>query len=201
MSRHFYETIQARRSVYGLTKASPISDEKVRQVIEDAVKHVPSAFNSQSGRVVILFGKSHDELWDHTLEVLKTMVKDPEALKQTEGRIGAFKGAYATVLFFEDQEIVQKLQQDFALYKDNFPIWSLQSSGMLQFAVWTSLVHEGLSANLQHYNPLVDEWVAKKAGTPSTWKLLAQMPFGTAAAPAGEKAFAPLDKRVKVVAA
>lgn len=199
MSHQFFETITARRSVYALGKKSPVTDERVRQVIEDAVKHVPSAFNSQSARTVILLGKAHDELWDHTLAVLKGIVKDPEALKQTEGRIGAFKAAYGTVLFFEDQSVVEKLQQDFALYKDNFPIWSQQSSGMLQFAVWTSFVHEGLSANLQHYNPLVDEWVYKKTGVPASWKLLAQMPFGTALAPAGEKTFLPTADRVKVV--
>ena len=96
--------------------------------------------------------------------------------------------------------MVKGLQENFALYKDNFPVWSQQSSGMAQFAVWTALAAEGIGANLQHYNPLVDSWVAKKTGAPETWKLMAQMPFGSIETPAGQKEFAPVETRVKVVA-
>ncbi len=195
----FLEIIKTRRSVYGLSKKSAVSDVRIQEIVSEAVQHVPSAFNSQSSRAVILLGQHHDELWDHTLEVLRGIVKDPEALKQTEGRISAFKGAYGTVLFFEDQAVVSTLQQNFALYKDNFPVWSQQSAGMLQFAVWTALAAEGLGANLQHYNPLVDTWVTEKTGVPASWKLVAQMTFGTVAAPAGEKTFGDLKQRVLVL--
>lgn len=194
----FFDTVRSRRSVYGLSKKSPVSDERIREIVAEAVKHAPSAFNSQSGRAVILLGRRHDALWDHTLDLLRGLVKDPEALKQTEGRIAAFKGAYGTVLFFEDQAVVQGLQAQFALYKDNFPVWSQQSAGMLQYVVWAAFAAEGLGANLQHYNPLVDAWVAEQTGAPANWKLVAQMPFGLPAAPAAEKAFTSLDQRVLV---
>ena len=69
-------------------------------------------------------------------------------------------------MYFEDQVVVEGLQEQFALYKDNFPIWSLQSSGMLQFTIWTSLEAEGLGASLQHYNPLIDEQVKAEVETP-----------------------------------
>lgn len=87
----------------------------------------------------------------------------------------------------------------FSLYKDNFPIWSLQSNGMLEFAVWTMLEDEGLGASLQHYNPLVDEGVRKAWNLPASWKLLAEMPFGSVEAPAGTKEFLPLEERMKVI--
>ena len=57
---------------------------------------------------------------------------------------------------------------NFPLYKDNFPIWSLQANGMLEFAVWTSLEAEGLGASLQHYNPLVDDGVKKAWSLPES---------------------------------
>ena len=76
--------------------------------------------------------------------------------------MNAFKSGYGTVLYFEDSEVVEELQEKFALYKENFPIWSQQSSGMLQFAIWTALEIEGFGATLQHYNPLIDEEVRKE---------------------------------------
>lgn len=198
-STTFFEAVKSRRSVYGLAKKSTLSDVRIQEIVGEAVKHAPTAFNSQGSRAVILLGRNHDELWDHTLEVLRGLVKDPEALKQTEGRIAAFKGAYGTVLFFEDQTVVSGLQEQYTLYKDNFPVWSQQSAGMLQYVVWAALAAEGLGANLQHYNPLIDGWVAKKTGVPDSWKLVAQMPFGTPLSAAGDKAFAPLDQRVLVL--
>ncbi len=88
---------------------------------------------------------------------------------------------------FEDSEVVESLQANFALYKDNFPTWSQQSSGMLQFAIWTALEIEGFGATLQHYNPLIDEEVRKEWDVPENWKLIAQMPFGKPVVHAGEK--------------
>ncbi|MGR4029005.1 nitroreductase family protein, partial [Bacillus sp. ZZQ-131] len=93
---------------------------------------------------------------------------------------------------------VEGLQANFALYKDNFPTWSQQSSGMLQFAIWTALEIEGFGATLQHYNPLIDEEVRKEWDVPENWKLTAQMPFGKPVVQAGEKEFQPLENRVKI---
>ncbi|MBB5337159.1 nitroreductase family protein [Pectinatus brassicae] len=70
------------------------------------------------------------------------------------------------------------MQEDYALYADNFPIWAQQSNGMLQFAIWTALTNMGLGANLQHYNPLIDEKIKALFAVPASWKLIAQMPFG-----------------------
>lgn len=199
MSLSFFEAVKSRRSVYALGKKVALSDARIQEIVTEAVKHAPSAFNSQSSRVVILLGRQHDELWDKTLEILRGIVKDPEALKQTEGRIGAFKGAYGTVLFFEDQSVVKNLQQNFALYKDNFPVWSNHSTGMLQFVVWAAFAEAGLGASLQHYSPLIDEWVAKLPGVGPNWKLMAQMPFGVPLAPPAAKEFGAVDQRVLVL--
>lgn len=99
-----------------------------------------------------------------------------DSFAPTEERIDSFKSGYGTELFFEDETTVENLQKQFAADADNFPIWSNQSSGMLQFVVWTALEQEGLGASLQHYNPLINEEVAQTWNLPSEWKLLAQMP-------------------------
>lgn len=86
-------------------------------------------------------------------------------------------------------------------FPPRFPVWASQSSGMLQHAVWTMLELEGLGANLQHYNPLVDAKVAETWGLPITWKLSAQLVFGGRVAEAGEKTFTPLEDKFKVFGA
>ena len=92
------------------------------------------------------------------------------------------------------------MQKQFAAYADNFPVWAQQANGMLQFAIWTALTDLGLGANLQHYNPLIDDQVKAAFALPASWKLIAQMPFGQPlqAVKAIEKL--PIEKRVKILA-
>ena len=196
MSKNFYEALKERRSIYAISKETRVSNERIQEVINEAVLHTPSAFNSQSARVVVLFGENHNKLWDITEASLKKIVPE-ENFAPTKEKIDSFRNGYASVLFFEDQNVVKNLQEQFSLYKDNFPVWSQQSSGMLQYVIWTSLAVEGLGASLQHYNELIEEDVAKEWNIPSGWKLVAQMPFGKPVAGAGEKEFLPLDERVK----
>ncbi len=104
-------------------------------------------------------------------------------------------------MFFEDQDVVKSMQANFAAYSDKFPIWATQSDAMLQFALWTALEAEGLGANLQHYNPIIDERVAAAWDLPASWKLNAQLVFGGTTGEAGEKEFMPLELRYKAFGA
>jgi predicted oxidoreductase (fatty acid repression mutant protein) len=197
MEKNFYDAIELRRSYYGISKEAVVSDDKIKEVVEKAVKYVPSAFNSQSARVVLLLGAQHDRLWDITKDALRKVVP-ADQFGPTEEKINSFKNGYGTVLFFEDSSVVESLQKQFALYKDNFPVWSQQSSGMHQFVVWTGLELEGFGASLQHYNELIEEDVKAEWSIPNNWKLIGQMPFGKPTAEPGEKQFQPLEERVKV---
>ena len=138
MSKDFYQAIEDRRSYYAVSKEQVVSDERIVEVVEHAVKHVPSAFNSQSTRVIVLLGAQHDKFWNLTTETLRKVVPG-ENFAATQEKMDLFGNAYGTVLFFEDEEVVKGLQEQFALYADNFPVWSEQTSGMHQFAVCTSL--------------------------------------------------------------
>ncbi|WJH35583.1 nitroreductase family protein [Paenibacillus sp. CC-CFT747] len=197
MTKEFAKAVSERRSIYTLSKESTVSDERIQEIVHEAVKHTPSAFNSRSSRVVILFGEQHNKLWDITTEILKTIVP-ADKFESTQQRMDGFRGAYGTVLYFEDQAVIEELQAKLPTYQDRFPVWSQQSSGMLQFVIWTALEAEGLGANLQHYNPLIDERVKSEWGLPETWQLIAQMPFGTPTAPPGEKEFGPVEERIQV---
>ncbi|SDB81951.1 hypothetical protein SAMN05421734_101154 [Pelagirhabdus alkalitolerans] len=197
MTKDFYQAVKDRRSNYQITKNKILSEEKVQELVEFAVKHTPYAFNATSGRVVVLFNEEHDKLWELTKDQLRKIVPEDD-FPNTEARINAFKAGYGTVLFFEDQSVVEGLQEQMPIFSDNFPVWSEQASGMLQYVVWTSLEEAGLAANLQHYNPLIDEDVKKHWNTPDNWKLRAQMPFGKPKEAPADKEFAPLDDRIKV---
>ncbi|MBV7273233.1 nitroreductase family protein [Clostridiaceae bacterium UIB06] len=197
MLKDFYTAVADRRTFYGISKESVISDEKIKEIIEYAVKHTPSAFNSQSTRVVLLLGEHHNKLWDNTKEALRKIVP-PDKFAPTEDKINSFQNGYGTILFFEDTSIIESLQNQFALYKDNFPIWAQQSNGMHQYVIWTALETEGFGVSLQHYNEVIEIDVKKEWNIPDNWKLVAQMPFGKPTSAPGEKQYQPLEDRVKV---
>lgn len=198
MTNNFKEAVKGRRSVYAISDQSPLSDEEIKQIIDFAVMHVPSAFNSQSTRIVLLLKENHKKLWEMTKDILRQILSG-ETFQQTEEKINsAFASGYATLLFYEDWEVVENLQKTYPTYKDKFPLWAEQTSAMHQFVVWTMLEEAGLGASLQHYNPLIDQAVAEAWGIDPNWKLIAQMPFGTPVSQPGPKDISPLDKRVLI---
>lgn len=196
-----YQTVQqaaqVRRSVYALNKNLPLPAAEVAKIVEHAVLHTPSSFNSQSTRVVVLFGAEHEKLWQIAHDELKKIVP-ADKFAPTAQKLSAFAAAAGSVLFFEDQDVVKGLQNQFAAYAANFPIWSEHASAMHQYAVWTTLAAAGVGANLQHYNPVIDAEVARQWNIPANWTLRAQLVFGGIAAAAGEKAFAPIEGRFQV---
>lgn len=191
------QTARIRRSVYALDKTLPLPAEEVAAIVEHTVLHTPSSFNSQSTRVVALFGTEHEKLWQLTENALRQIVP-ADKFAPTAQKLAGFAAAAGTVLFFEDQAVVHGLQEQFPSYADNFPVWAEHTDAMHQYAVWTTLAAAGIGANLQHYNPVIDQAVAREWQIPADWTLRAQLVFGGIAAPAGDKQFAPLDKRFKV---
>ncbi|MFA5633008.1 MAG: nitroreductase family protein [Porticoccaceae bacterium] len=199
MSNRAIEIYRKRRSQYALGKNLDVDMESIIGLIKEAVRQAPSSFNSQSSRVLILFGEQSDTFWALTKEALRPLVP-ADAFANTEKKLDGFAAGVGTVLFFEDQDVVKGMQEQFALYAENFPIWSEQASGIAQFAVWTALSEAGIGASLQHYNPVVDEAVAKTWNIPASWKLRAQMPFGSNEAGFGEKTFIDDEQRFLVFA-
>lgn len=199
LNSQFLNLIKTRRSQYALGKELAIPQEQVTQLIQETIKHTPSSFNSQSSRAVILYGKQSDLFWDIVKNELKKLVP-ADAFATTEQKINSFAAGAGTILFYEDQDVVKGLQEQFPSYADNFPIWSEHSSGIAQFAVWTALSELNIGASLQHYNPLPDEAAAAQWNIPASWKLRAQMPFGSNEAGFTEKQFMNDNDRFKVFA-
>ncbi|MDQ8223447.1 nitroreductase family protein [Enterococcus faecium] len=184
----FTDTLKNRRSIYHLGRNVSLSNEELTALIKEAIKESPTAFNAQSTRAVILFEDAHKKLWEITEEALRPLTP-AEAFPNTQNKLASFKNGYGTVLFFKDTDVVKGLQEQFELYADNFPDWSEQSNGIATANTWVALVDKGLGANLQHYNPVIDEAVAKEWNIPSNWKLRSQLVFGSPETPAGEKEY------------
>ncbi|KAH8664169.1 Nitroreductase-like protein [Xylariales sp. PMI_506] len=196
----FLELVKARRSYYPLGRDLPISTERIQEIVKEATLHVPSSFNAQPVRVVVLFGAEHEKLWDLTTEALKAIVPE-DKFQPTADKMAMFKASAGSVLFFEDKTTVEGQQAAFPIYADKFAHWAVQADAMLQHTVWVALEAEGLGANLQHYNPLIDEKVAATWELPSSWQLSAQLVFGSRTGEAGPKTFLPIEERVKVFGA
>lgn len=196
MAYEFWKTIEGRRSVYAIGDEAVIPDEKVLELVKNALKLAPSAFNSQSARTLVLFGDAHKRLWNEVVANALRGVMGGADFTATAEKLASFAAGRGTVLFFEDQAVVEGLQNAFALYKDNFPVWSLQSSGMAQLTLWTALEAEGYGASLQHYNPLIDAEVARIWNVPTSWKLWSQMVFGSVIEAPAPKQFAFSDAHV-----
>ena len=202
MSKESLVTLQQafdeRRSVYALGNELPVEPQAIVNMAERVLLHTPSAFNSQSSRLVVLFGAEHQKLWDIAEKELRAAVGDGD-FSGSKQKLDGFRAAAGTVLFYEDKNVTESLQEQFALYADRFPVWAQQTSAMHQYAMWTELRTLNVGANLQHYNPLVDEDAAKAFSIPDSWELVAQMPFGNIVEPAGEKTYQPVNERMKVL--
>lgn len=66
----FLDKIKNRRTIYAIGKNVALDRTKIEETIREAVKHSPSAFNSQSSRVVTLYGESHAKFWNLVREAL-----------------------------------------------------------------------------------------------------------------------------------
>ena len=191
------ELFAKRRTQYALNRNLPIGRDGTLALIKEAVRLAPSSFNSQSSRALILFGDESVAFWDLIKDALRA-IAPAEQFGKTEARLDGFAAGAGTVLFYEDQEVVKGLQEQFALYAEHFPVWSEHSTAIAQYAVWTALADAGIGASLQHYVPFADERIRQRWSVPASWKLRAQMPFGGNAAPVGEKSFIEDDQRFLV---
>ncbi|KES13487.1 putative oxidoreductase related to nitroreductase [Snodgrassella alvi SCGC AB-598-P14] len=197
MNNTLIEAIEKRRTQYALGRNITQAQEEITALIEEAIKLSPSAFNSQSSRAVILFGQQSEKFWHIVMNELRIRVP-ADKFAPTEAKIKSFAAGVGTILFYEDQQIITSLQQQYPNYAEQFPVWSEQGSGIAQFAVWSALANAGIGASLQHYNPLPDAAAAKEWKIPESWKLRAMMPFGSNEAPFPEKNFIDDTERFKV---
>lgn len=180
------DDMRKRRSIYTLSNRVSHSPEYLTELIKQAVRCCPSAQNAQSARVVILLEHAHYNFWEMVRDVQRNQL--PERIFEGASvKLDRCSSAYGTVLFFEDLAVIQALQKQKPLQAHDFEIWSEQTSGMVQFAVWAVLSSTGLGASLHHYNPDINIKTAKMFELPESWQLKSQLVFGSIVKPASIK--------------
>lgn len=193
----FVELVEKRRSIYALGTDSEYSKQDIENRIREVVKQVPTAFNSQTTRAVVLFDEANVKFWDHIYDVQKNVLEGGMQ-DWMSGVVNGAKKGIGTVLFFEDREAVKEMPAQGAreeAYKQN-------NNANAQYAVWLALAEMDLGASLQHFNvgyeQGFDKATKKMFDLPESYEMLAQMPFGSVEQEAGEKEHIDSDVQVKV---
>lgn len=174
---NYIETIKQRRSIYQLSSSLNYSKEEITQLVKEIVVASPTAFNMQSSKVILLFGNEHNKVWDITTSILKARIPENK-FGSTQDKMEMFRNAAGTILFFEDDNIVNHYKEQFPTYATSFDMFAEHGLGILQGNIWNALAEKGIGANLQHYNPLIDDKVKRQWNVPNGWRLVSQMVFG-----------------------
>lgn len=177
----FLDAVAARHSAYSLDdgiEEAGVSFDDVVETVRRIAPAVPSSYNSQTCRLIVLGGDDHRAFWSIVADVLRTKVDDEERFARTEAKLKGFSDAAGTILFYEDDAGTEALIEKHPSYKDAFPAWAEHGDAMMQYAVWTGLYDMGLAANIQHYNPIIDDRVREAFGVPEGLRLVCQMVFG-----------------------
>ena len=177
----YQDAIAARHSAYMLDdriEDAGVSADDVLAMLRSIAPKVPSSYNSQSARLVLLTGEDHRRFWGIVEDVLRAKVDDDKRFARTEVKLRGFAAAAGTVLFYEIDSVTEGLKETYPSYADVFPTWAEHGNAMIQFAVWTGFYDMGLAANIQHYNPIIDARVADEFSVPEGYRLVAQMVFG-----------------------
>ena len=174
----FKQVIKDRRSIYAIGNNSEHSIEDIVASIRETQKDVPTAFNSQTSRLVILNGESNTKFWDLILEVQESVL-DKATWDFMSPIMHGAKNGIGTVLFFEDRDAVAKMPTQGArteAYKQN-------NSANSQYATWLALAEMNLGGSLQHFNvgyeQGFDKAIREMFNLPDSYELIAQLPFGS----------------------
>ncbi|KAM0326137.1 hypothetical protein ACHAQA_006730 [Verticillium albo-atrum] len=176
-----------RRSVYGLKDTSHVSDERIQEIIANVLSFSPSSYNTQPGRITVVLGEKHKQLWDVVIETAEPVLKGfGLGVWEAMGpRFQAFKTAYGSVLFWDSGNSIKSAQQTHQSAAHMFDQFADHASGMAQLLVWTALELEGFGANLQHLAaiPPVEAALKKFLQVPDDYSLKANLNFGEEAQP------------------
>ena len=172
----FIEQLKKRQSVDVLGAKTAFSQAYIAELVQESVKSCPVHY-SQTSKVALLLGKSHQQFWTMVKDVQKKNVPN-QIFEAIDAKISQLQAGIGTVLFYEDQTVITQLKKNIPMCADNFDAWSEQASGMAQFAVWSALTDIGLGASLHHYDTSIQH-AAEELIIEKNWKMRAQLVFGS----------------------
>ena len=195
----YSDILKTRRSIYILNDQLPVSQAIVTGRVKEAISLSPTAFMMQDIHAVILTGDNHKKLWDKIVYNTLQKIVPAEAFKRTEIKLNTFSQATGTILLLRDLEAVEQMRKEYATYADEMDNWSWQDLGIAMVNIWSSLAEINVGANIQHYNPLIDDEVKATWNIPANYQLVGQMVYGGIVSRPGDKERKSGDELVRVV--
>lgn len=88
-----------RRTVYGLKGTSHVPDSRIEDIIKEVISFSPSSYNTQPGRITLVLGQKHKDLWDSIISTAEPILKaaGPGVWDHMGPTLQAFKNAYGSV--------------------------------------------------------------------------------------------------------
>ena len=195
---NYGKLMEKRRSVRILNDKMPISMDEVVERLKEVAELSPNAFLMQEIHLLVLTGDNHVKLWNKIIHDELQKVAPAEVFPRTEIKLDMFAKGAGTVLIFQDMDRVEEFKKKFALYADEMENWSQQDAGIVLANMWNSLTEAGVGATIQHYNPLINEAVAKEFDIPKNWLLNGQLVFGGIVSLPGDREGKSGDEMVEV---
>lgn len=131
MSRTFIEAISHRRSHYYLENISPVATTHIIDTIDEILSIVPSPFNVQSARLVVLFDQQHIALWDIVEHELESRIPSDIFNKTRQKLHRSFRSGFGTILIYEDEAALNQLRINYPDYAENVERWLIDKSWRL----------------------------------------------------------------------
>lgn len=194
----FTDLVKQRRTAYAIGKNTELSNKEIADRIREVTQDIPTAFNSQTTRLVVVFGEDNIKLWDHILDVQKDVLEG-DMWEMMSGVMQGAKAGIGTVLFFEDRDAVAGALGE----NERANVYKHHHSANTQYGIWLALTELGLGGSLQHMNigfeQGFDKSVKEMFNLPASYELIAQMPFGSIEAPANDKDYIDSSEQVRVI--
>ena len=195
----YSDILRTRRSIYILNDQLPISQQVVTDRVKEAISLSPTAFMMQDVHAIVITGDNHHKLWDKIVHDTLQKIVPPEPFKRTEIKLQTFSKGAGTILLFRDLAAVEQMKQDYATYANEMDSWSWQDVGITMVNIWNSLAETGVGANIQHYNPLIDDEVKATWNVPAGYQLVGQMVYGGIVSRPGDKERKDVNELVQVL--
>lgn len=98
-----------RRTVYGLKDTSPVPDGRIEDIVKEVISFSPSSFNTQPGRITLVLGQKHKDLWDDVINVAEPILKaaGPGVWDAMGPAFKAFRNAYGSVSLCLSTSLIQ----------------------------------------------------------------------------------------------
>ncbi len=172
------ERRSARRLLPGTFPAALIEE------LASAVQLVPSSFDAQPWRVIVLHKRNVD-FWELVTATIEERLEGDRRDRYLARAAGMRDGGM-TLLIFEDLSLSAPRDR---LTPEEARDHTSQALGMLQLTLWLSLTAHGLATSPQHWHEFLEDVALSFAGLPDKgFRLVAFMPVGRPAESPGPRA-------------